>query len=507
MDWKLIKEKLTRARRFAMHDVWDVDVGSLSALRSLGVRALRVLHLVLRGFREDECPLHAASLTFSTLMAIVPILALSLSLARVFDGDELARRKIHEGIRAFTDRFEVEQSDTAEPVPPEDPAAPPGEKAEPVPPPDPAADSAKKVEPGDGVLTPEKLEKKLNDMVESGFDQVEKINFTTLGGIGLILLLWMAVAVLGRVESSFNRVWGVTVGRSMWRKCTDYTWVVIIMPFLVTMASSFRVADIVSRFMDEATALEVRAFLDSAMLKNVTVMLMTSLTFTFIIMFMPNTKVRKGPGLAGGVVAALLFIIWLWLCATIQVGVAKYSKFYGSFAIVPIVLAWVYVSWQIVLFGTEVAFAVQNCATYRMEQGARRANTRARMLLALSVLVEAGRAMAGKRPRFEVAAYAGDNRVSVRFINDVVDELVNAGLLAELSEDQGSFVLLKAPSALTVQDVMGVILRSGIKPVDLGLDRVDPMVEGAMRKAEEGVAGSVGGMTIADLFAEEGEKG
>lgn len=492
MDWKLIKEKLARAKRFVVHDVWDVDLGSLSALRSLGVRALRVLHLVLRGFREDECPLHAASLTFSTLMAVVPILALSLSLARVFGGDEVARRKIHEGIEKFTQTFEVDSAEAGAPAPPADAAVPPAKE---------------EIKPDDGVLTPKELEKKLNGMVDAGFDQVEKINFTTLGGIGLILLLWMAVAVLGRVESSFNRVWGVTVGRSMWRKCTDYTWVVIIMPFLVTMASSFRLADIISRFLDEPTAVQVRAWLDSALLKNFTVIGMTTLTFTFIIMFMPNTKVKKGPGLVGGFVAALLFITWLWLCATIQVGVAKYSKFYGSFAIVPIVLAWVYVSWQIVLFGTEVAFAVQNCATYRMEQGARRANARARMLLALSVLVEAGRAMAGKQPRFEVPAYAGERRVSVRFLNDVVDELVHAGLLAELSEEQGAFVLLKAPATLMVSDVMNVILRSGIKPVDLGLDTVDPKVEDAMRRAEEGVAGSVGGVTIADLFGDEGEKG
>lgn len=491
MDWQQIKEKLARARRFAVHDIWDVDVGSLSSLPSLGVRALRVVHLVFRGFREDECPLHAASLTFSTLMAIVPILALSLSLARVFDGDEVARRKIHEAIETFTERFETGDKGKAPPEKPPEAVAPPTVKPE----------AARE----DGVLTPDELRKKLTDMVDAGFDQVEKINFATLGGIGLILLLWMSIAVLGRVESSFNRVWGVSVGRSMWRKCTDYTWVVIVMPFLVTMASSFRLADMISRWsMDES---QVRAFMDSAMLKNFTVVVMTWLTFTFFIMFMPNTKVRRGPGVVGGLVAALLFIGWLWLCASIQVGVAKYSKFYGSFAIVPIVLAWVYMSWQIVLFGTEVAFAVQNCATYRMEQGARRANARARMLLALSVLVEAGRAMAGQRPKLDVIDYAGERRVSVRFLNDVVDELVSAGLLAELSGDQGSYVLLKAPDDLTVHDVMQVVLRSGIEPVDLGLGAVDPRVEDAMRRAEEGVAGAVGGTSIADLFPAEGEKG
>lgn len=503
MDWKLTRERLMRARRFVIDDVWDVDLGSLSALRSFGVRALRVLHLVLRGFREDECPLHAASLTFSTLMAIVPILALSLSLARVFDGDEVARRKIHEAIGVFTQRFEAkkaaaEATEAGQPVPSE----PPVEVVEP-----PVPGTAAK--PDDGVLTPEELRDKLTDMVDAGFDQVEKINFATLGGIGLILLLWMAIAVLGRVESSFNRVWGVAVGRSMWRKCTDYTWVVIVMPFLVTMASSFRLADLMTRWsMDPAMALQVRAFLDSAMLKNFTVILMSSLTFTFFIMFMPNTRVRKGPGLVGGLVSALLFIAWLWLCATIQVGVAKYSKFYGSFAIVPIVLAWVYISWQIVLFGTEVAFAVQNCSTYRMEQGARRANAKARIALALSVLVEAGKAMTGRGPKFDVASYAGEKRVSVRFLNDVVDELVHAGLLAELSEDRGgAFVLLRSPSDLSVRDVMDVILQSGIRPADLGLGNIDPAIEDALRKSEEGVAGAVGGITIADLSATEGEKG
>ena len=466
----------------AIDRVWDIDTGSLSFFHSLGIKAIRVFSLVFKGFREDKCRLHAASLTFSTLMAIVPILALSLSMARVFGGDSLARQKIHEGIDRFTQTFE--QHDTAT-------DQKPGITLEATPILAPATND---------VLTPAEIEAKLNGIVEAGFSQVEKISITTLGGIGLMLLLWMVVSVLGTVESSFNTVWGISVGRPLWRKVTDYLSAVIILPFLVIMASSFRLVDIVSKFLNDSSAEQLQIFLESTPLKNMTVIILTSLTFAFVIMFMPNTKVKKAPGLIGGITSAILFIGWLWLCATLQSGVGKYSKIYGSFAIVPIILAWVYMSWQIVLFGAEVAFAVQNCATYRMEQGARCANVKARIMLALSIVVEAAQAMTSNKPNFEISAYSSEKRVPVRFIHDVVDELIEAKFMAEISESDGNIVLVKAPASIQVKNIVDMIIHSGVQPSALGLNSIEPCANNAINKILSSIDEAIEGITIADLL-------
>ena len=247
----------------------------------------------------------------------------------------------------------------------------------------------------------------------------------------------------------------------------------------------------------------MRAFLGSGTLKVFTVMVSASLAFALMIMFMPNTRVRLVPGLTGGVVTALLFIGWLRLCAWLQVGVARQGRIYGSFAVVPIVLAWVYVSWQIVLFGAEVAFALQNCATYRMERGAHRASAQSRVTLALAVILEAARHMLGQGAAFEVAAFARSRTVPVRFLNDIVDELTRAGLLAELGGREGAYVLLRSPDGLRVEEVIDAIYQSGVPPDELGLDAVDPLVGRLLAEVKGGLGAALAGRCVRDLLGGE----
>ena len=476
------RRRLRRVWQFVSEDAWDIELTSLSKLKCFGVKSLRVIHLVVKGFKEDECPLHASALTFNSLLAVVPILALSLALARVFGGAELAETRTREVVEQFTSKFgtEIVVSNAV-----------------------PVATPAKVIEAVSGtgaVPSPEEFAVQLNGMLDAGFAHVQNINFAELGGLGFILLIWMVVAVLGRVEASFNRVWGVSVERPMLRKFTDYLFMVIILPFLITMATAMPIAEMVAKCVNPEVADRINALLGSGYLKTAIVLIATLATFSVIIKFMPNTKVRIRPALVGGIVAGLLFIAWLWTCASFQMAVGKYSKLYGSFAIVPIVLFWVYVSWEILLFGAEVAFAVQNCTTYRMEQGARRANMPARITLALSIVVEAGRAMLEKTGGLNVADYARDRIVPVRFINDVADELVQEGFLASLAGEEGCFVLLGAPDSFRVKDIVDAVVGSGVKPEALGLKGIDPRIEQVVQTAADGIGGSLSRMTIQDLI-------
>jgi membrane protein len=490
MNISALKQSLTercrRAGRFLADEVWDVELSSLSSLGRLGVKIVRVLQLVVKGFQQDECPLHASALTFNTLMSIVPVLALSLALARGLGDEQTAKNRIRGVVSEWTAQFGEAGSVTN--VVGDAESGPEGE---------PAAD-----EPGDGeVLPPSALAAQIDSMVETGFEKIENISFTALGGVGLVILLWMVIQVLGRVEASFNRVWGITVGRSLWRRFADYLSMLFILPLLVIAASSVPVVDFATRFLDEATAEMVKVWLDSAPLRHLTVLSTSTLCFTFLIMFMPNTRVKLLPGLTGGLVVSLLFLLWLSICAALQVGAARYGKIYGSFAVVPIVLAWVYVSWQIVFFGAEVAFAVQNCGTYRMEQGARRASVQAKIILALSVIADAARAMVRRTPVFDVAACARERVVPVRLLNDIVDELVQAGLLGELSEKQGCYVLLQSPDNLNLREVVEAVMHSGVEPERLGLDTVDSGVKDVAVRASQGMNESLSGMTVRDLLS------
>jgi len=475
---------LRRAVRFATEDVWDLDVGSVEGARGVGVRVVRVISLVFRGFKADECPIHAAALTFNTLMAIVPVLALSLALARGLGNEDVAKNKIRGVVSEWTARFEKNRTELALPAATDVP----GTQAV-------GAAVSPPLEDEHGSLAEE-----IDRLVEVGFDKVENISFAALGGVGLGVLIWMVVAVLGQIEGSFNRVWGITHGRALWRKFTDYLSVLFILPFLILLASSLPVVDFATRFLDDSGAQMVRTFLGSGFLKNLMVIVMSTLTFGFIIMFMPNTRVRLWPGLSGGLISALLFIVWMMVCARLQVGAARYGRIYGSFATVPILLAWVYVSWEIVLFGAEVAFAVQHCNTYRMERSARSASLQSRAMLALSLVVEAARTMHRKDAEpFDVECYAHGHRVPVRFVNGVVSELSHAGIMGELSDARGGYVLRHSPTDLSVKDVMDAIMQHGSAPEELGLDALDPTVAELVQQVDSGLETSVGHVQIQQL--------
>lgn len=468
---------ISRIRKFLGEDVWEVDPSSLPKWSRLGVRAIRIVQLVLKGFREDDCPLHASALTLSTLMAVVPILALSLALARGLGGSDTARIRIQSLVREWTTG-----SMAASPLP----SAPAATND--------AAQSAAAVADSRRLLS-----EQINLIVDGAFERVERINFAALGGIGLVLLLFMVVQVLGQVESSFNRVWGVTVGRSLWRRFTDYLSVLFIVPFLILAASTLPIMDLAHRFLG-GSADQVERFFNSGGLRYATGVLMTSLAFTFFFIFMPNTRVRFLPGLVGGSAAGLMLILWLHLCVALQINVAGYSRIYGSLASFPILLAWLYMSWQIILFGAEVSFALQNHMTYRLEQSARRASAESRVSMALSIVLEAARSMTEGGPGFEPQDYARRHLVSVRFLNEVVDELTHASLLGQLSGDSARYVLLKSPDLLTAREVVDCVLRSGVRPEALGLNELPSGARETLRKLTHCVGDALGPLTISAIL-------
>jgi len=508
---RLTRSRLEALWHFVSVEIWDVELSSLTLRRRFGVNALRVLQLMWRGFREDECPLHASALTFSTMMSIVPVLALSLALARGLGGDTAAQDWIRSRIAEWTRSFETSSALVVSSVRPESerPGAPAatlpvtpvdGPPAAVVDADSPGAMVAPVVVRDEDEIDAEVLAQRINALVEKGFERMQKVSFGALGGVGLVLLVWMVIAVLGQVEASFNRVWGVKVERALWRKFTDYLSVLFILPLMLLAATSMPIMDLATRFLDPTGAQIIREVLGSGVLKHVTVFVMTTLVFTFLIMFMPNTRVRLVPGLTGGVITTLLFLLWLWVCAALQVGAARAGKLYGSFATLPILLAWVNVSWQIVFLGAESAFAVQNCATYHMEQNSPLASMRERLVLALALVTEAARRMVAGGA-FETNAYAREKRIPVRLLRSTIDELVKVDLLAKVADAPGRYVLLRSPESLSVREVLESLTSSGVDPVSIGMQNIPaPVVNIVKRLTQDGDSKALK-MSIRDLAA------
>lgn len=419
--------------------MWDMDLAALSAERGLLVRTLRVAQLVFRGFKEDDLAVHASSLTFVTLTSLVPILAVAFA---VLKGFGFGQDKIN-GLLSWTAQM------------------------------------------------PEEFQDFIRQMLEI----VNSTNFAALGWIGLAILVLTAVMVLGSMEASFNRIWGIKRSRHVLRQIANYTSILVLVPLLIGVAGTVEASlkGGVTLLPDSVSGL-------ARNLLGLTSLFMTWLAFAFLYVLVPNTRVRIRPALLGGLAGALLFMGWQRLYISLQIGVARYNAIYGTFASVPIFLAWLFVSWVIVLLGAEFTFALQNSSTFQMESAADRASAKAKLMLALSIMRDAAIALAEGRPRFETSAYARAHRVPIRLLNEMVRLLVRRGLLAEMAEKQGSYVLLKAPATVPLREIVNLVFQEGAQPEFLGLQQADPAIAGLLDTLTRGMDRALEPLTLADLL-------
>lgn len=401
---------------------------------------LRVVRLVWRGFLDDRCDLHASALTYYTLMSLVPLLAFGLSLARVFGAGDIAKElilgKINELCAQISAGADAKDSDIVM-----------------------------------------QLTSQINDYTQQIFESISNVSFNTLGAVGLITLLWMAIAMLSSIEQSFNSVWHAPA-RTLWRKVADYVTIILVVPFLAITASSIPlVAKIVEFAQVHAPGFLSTETFAQFIRGSITIGLMIAL-FSIIIIFVPNTKVKVIPGIAGGLVTAIAFAIWFKICMALQVGVAKNSAIYGGFAALPILLAWTYVSWQIMLFGTELTLAIQRQESFFRDEGAKDACGKSKALLALALVVEMAKRMIAKDKPLNVTEYTRVRGISDRLALDVMGSLVTAGIATATTDknDGESYVLIQLPDKLTVGETIMAFSSSGTPIENLGLNNIDSLI-------------------------------
>jgi membrane protein len=206
------------------------------------------------------------------------------------------------------------------------------------------------------------------------FDRVARFDVRTLGWIGLLGLLWTAVSTLGTIEDSMNGIWHIEKPRSLVRQVWLYALVSVVLPLLVAVALSMPAMRGVKTVLDAtvgATAYTrwagdaLTALFSSRLFGFVLSYLFSTLAFAFVLGFMPNTRVNRLAALEGGALTALFMGLWFKICAIAQVGISQAGMFYGSFAVFPIVLTWLYVSWRILLFGRILTYAFHRIHTDR----------------------------------------------------------------------------------------------------------------------------------------------
>lgn len=397
--------------RFLETDIWMIQANELNRIKSFGLRQLRLMILAIKGFQKDLVQLRASALTFYTLLSIVPVLAMAFGIAKGFGFEKLLEKQLMARL--------------------------PGQ------------------------------EEVVTQIITFAHSMLESTKGGLVAGIGLALLFWAVIRVLGNIESSFNNIWGIKGTRSLGRKFSDYLSIMLISPILLIMSGSLTVfvTTQVRNMTHAVSLLDLFSPLISFLLRFLPYAAIWGL-FTFVYILLPNTRVRFLSGLVAGVVAGTLYQIVQGAYITFQVGVARYNAIYGSFAALPLFLIWLHISWLIVLFGAEISFAHQNVDTYELEPESLRISNRFKRLLSLLVCHVIIKDFSNGSPPRTAVDLSQSLAIPIRLCRQVLSELVSGHILSEVKTDQekeSAYQPARDISNLSVGSVVAALDNQGIE--------------------------------------------
>ncbi len=474
---KSIQTAVSDGRRFFLDELWARDLNALTGLRRIVFSLCRIGMIVGRDFQQNKCSLQASALTYITLVSMVPILAIMFSFSKglgmqnrlmdVLGLETVEQIEMVDGNEVITTKFQVVQVPENEGID-ESAGLPEAVEAaeslqeskallpaavEAVPEGVPEFTAPKPKNGGSGGMIATKLPAPMQQVLVNIFTYVEKTSFATLGLVGSLLLLLTVIFSMAKLEDNLNTIWGVRQSRPISRKISEYLVVLILMPVVFLAATSVNAIissnSLLNYLAEHASTLEWLIRKSLVLLA----MLFVAGGFSFFYVFMPNTNVKIFPAVAAGMVTGILWFAVYWAYIVLQVGLTNYNAIYGTFAVVPFFLAWLYANWSIILIGAEISFAVQNYRTMHWEKTTERVSPWACTILGILVVLKICRAFREGKGGWKALDFARENGIPTRIMHSVLETLQKARLilpLAQENKDDVCFLPGRAPEHLTL---------------------------------------------------------
>jgi membrane protein len=409
----------SRIIHFFTVDIWRIQQRDFSRATWLLIRQAQILMVVVRGLTESKIQLRATSLTYNTLLSIVPLVAVLFGIAKGFGFDKALEQYLVANLQMH-----------------------------------------------DAVIT---------RVIDFSRTLLESTRGGVIAGIGVIILFWTIIRVLANIESSFNDIWGLRKSRTLVRKVSDYLSFMLICPFLLVMSSTVTVV-LASQYQAAAQRISLLEAFNPAvvLLLRLAPLVMLWIMFAFIYIFMPNTKVTVRSGAFAGLIAAVLFQFFQVLYINSQIWIARYNAIYGSFAALPLFLIWLQMSWLIVLLGAEFSFAQQNVETYGFERAYQGMSYSFKKLLSLRIVHALVRNFSRARAPWTEVEISQALEIPVRLVRELVRELREAGVVSPvLLDDERTVAYQPARSAdgITVQFVIDALEQRGTDDIPVARSR------------------------------------
>lgn len=438
-----LKKAWSDLASYLKRDIWEIDVRGLRTSKRMAIRTSQIVSVVLRDFFADQCVVRAGALAFTTLLALVPLIALMFSLFKGVGG-----------VESTLQPFLVEQ-----------------------------------------------LAFGSQEVSEKILSYVENVSAGQLGAVGLGALILSVITMLNNVEKSFNHIWGVTSTRPFLRVFAYYSSLVIVGPVfimaVISMTTSLKNQAFVQILLDQPVV-GTTAYLLFQIVPYVAMWFF----FIFIYLFIPNLKVNLSAAVIGGIFAGTLWMLTQGLYVDLQIGVSRYNAIYGTMAALPILMIWIFISWLIVFLGLEMTYVFQNLSSIRQEYRGEKADFASRELVALTLLLVVTRNFyAGEKP-WSLEKFSQMLDIPPRLGRIIVNELVDLEYLTEArnsENDVSGYQPARAPDQVPVFEVLQALREDGARFARERSHSEFRLVSSLEDKLKEVDRQALEGMTLLDL--------
>ncbi len=420
------------------------DLAALPRVQAVTVGIVRGLTGIVREAAEGQLTLRAMSLVYTTLLSVVPLLALSFSVLKAF-GAHNAVEPLMLGL--------------LEPL---------GEQGE--------------------------------EITRNVLTFVDNMRVGVLGFVGLLFLVYTVISLVQKIELAFNGIWHVQGMRSLGQRFSNYLSVIMIGPLLVVSALGVSATVMSSRLMQTVTAVEPFGSLFSAASSLLPFALIVA-AFTFIYVFVPNTKVRLLPAVIGALVAGLLWQGAGWGFAAMVAGSTRFDAIYSGFAIVIMLLIWVYLAWLILLIGSNIAFYIQYPEYIRVRGAGSRISGAMHERLGLHLMARVGQSFLNGSPAPALDDLAHELQVPSRSLAGAAKDLHKAGLLVTVGEDDSRYVPGRDLARIGVNEIL-LALRGDDDDFLHGRLKGDDAVEELVSRLDTNRSDALDSLSLRDLLTD-----
>ncbi len=383
-----LKKKISNLINFLTNDIWRLDSQDVSGKRNIFYNGLKAIIMTVRNTMELQLNVRAASLTYRTLLSLVPGLAVLFAVARGFGLLNIIKGQLSTYF--------------------------PGQ---------------------------EEILLQVTEFIDNSLEHAQGGVFA---GVGVIVLLYTVFILFSDIENNFNTIWQLSKGRTIQRRISDYFALIFIMPIFIVLNSALTIMISSSTVYFDAFSYILNPLVTQVL--NILPFFIIILVLTLLYKFMPNTKVKFVNALIAGFVAGTALQIFQLVYISGQLWITKYNAIYGSFAALPLLLLWMQLSWNIVLMGVELSFSLQNIRKFYFEKETKNISRRYNDFFTILIASLIAKRFATEKSPLTVDEISEKHAIPIRLTNQIIDLLQELQIISPTPDEEDPDVMAFQPA-------------------------------------------------------------